>query len=61
MKWIEKHDNIEKYVALDDYYINNKFIPAKHIIQTNKYDGLTDSVMRLCIEKLNLKILRYIK
>ena len=51
-RWLDKHDDVENYVILDD---DSDMLDEQllHFVQTDTYEGITDREMKLCVGVLN--------
>jgi len=52
LAWLEAHDQVEKYVVLDDLDLNNQVIHA-HQVRTNPQLGLTEEDSARIVRMLN--------
>jgi hypothetical protein len=52
LAWLEQHDNIDKYIVLEDLDLHNNIIGQQQI-QTNNLVGLTKEDVSNAIQRLN--------
>lgn len=50
--YVCKHPEIENYIAVDDELFCDGKVPRDRLILTDERSGITDEIMKSCIEKL---------